>query len=129
MDIFYTFEELLPDTIPLSKEHELKKVTLQSNKLYYVPENVSYILVARHICFFMLTLQLKEMLSLYEIYISSICDELVNQEMTSEKPQNCVKLVNQEMTSEEPEMYASAMIVEDFYSNVMEEQPIIEENM
>ncbi|GFX43047.1 probable RNA-directed DNA polymerase from transposon X-element [Trichonephila clavipes] len=56
-------------------------------------------------------------------------DELVNQEMTSEEPKNCVKLVNQEMTSEEPKMYASAMIVEDFYSNVMEEQPIIEENM
>ncbi|GFT61752.1 hypothetical protein TNCV_2563811 [Trichonephila clavipes] len=118
MDVFYTYKELLPDTIPLSKEREMNKVTLQNDKLYYVPENVSYILVARHICFFMFTLQLKELLSLYEIYdITSICDE----------PVNCVKPVSQEMTNEEPEMYPSTMIVEDFYSNVV--RPNIEENI
>ncbi|GFR32555.1 hypothetical protein TNCT_455541 [Trichonephila clavata] len=117
MDIFYTFQELLPDTIPLSKEHEMNKATLQSNKIYYVPENVSYMLVARHICFFMFTLQLKEMLSLYEIYdISSICDEPVN-----------FKPIKQEMVNKETGIYPSNIIVKDFYSSIIIGEPIIEE--
>ncbi|GFS94603.1 hypothetical protein NPIL_172981 [Nephila pilipes] len=76
IDVFYNFQELPLDTIPFSAEQEMKKITLESNMLYYVPENVSYMLVARHICFFTFAIQIKDMLSIYKTHynIISICD-------------------------------------------------------